>query len=282
MKLIQRFAAPLSGVALFHIYTMLVALPTATAQDTEILLAELGGVSVVSIPQPSPLPGLLATKVVLRTASENSFVTFENVKIAGAVHQVWIPDGGDGPPHATPHVDSITRWSFVPREWKDADSHLLITPSMVAGGVGGGHSRIHEANDLSNPAIADEVLPILDKNFPLYAVEALTGIGDIDMLAETDAFYVEPRIQTNAIDFAYVVTPDESTGTAGDVFLTVGVLGAGIINSGQPGGASFGFNGNYPVAIFPLIPEPATRVLAATAFVTCLGIRRRFISREAS
>ena len=54
----------------------------------------------------------------------------------------------------------------------------------------------------------------------------------------------------------------------------MGVLGAGIINSGQPGGAAFGFRGNDPVVI-PFVPEPsaATLALFALAAVTCL--RRR-------
>ena len=96
------------------------------------------------------------------------------------------------------------------------------------------------------------------------------------MAAETDSFFLLPELQTNEIDFAYLVTPDDSTGAAGDVFLTVGVSGEGIINSGDPGGASFGFNGNDPVVI-RFVPEPAAAALAvfALAAVTCLRRRAR-------
>ena len=71
MKINKRVAA-LSSVALFHVCSLL---PTATAQDVEFVVAELGGVSVVSIPQPSPLPGLLATKVALQRVRLASLTT---------------------------------------------------------------------------------------------------------------------------------------------------------------------------------------------------------------
>ena len=52
--------------------------------------------------------------------------------------------------------------------------------------------------------------------------------------------------------------------------MTLGILGVGFIDSGQPGGASFGFNGNDPVVI-RFIPEPSAAALAifAVAAVTC-------------
>ena len=94
------------------------------------------------------------------------------------------------------------------------------------------------------------------------------------MAAETDSFFLLPELQTNEIDFAYLVTADDSTGVAGEGFLTLGVSGEGIVNSGDPGGASFGFNGNDPLVI-PFIPEPSTAALAifALATVTCLRWR---------
>ncbi len=117
--------------------------------------------------------------------------------------------------------------------------------------------------------MANENLPMLDGQ-----ATAITGMGDTAMKLQTDAFFLDILFQTNEIEFAYLVTPTDSTGAAGEVFLTVGVLGAGIINSGDPGGASFGFRGNDPVVI-RFIPEPSAAVLAifALAAVTCL--RRR-------
>ncbi len=111
MKINKRVAALLSFVTLFHVCSFL---PTATAQDVEFVVAELGGVSVVSIPQPSPLPGLLATKVVLRAAPESQLVTFENIKIAGAVHQVWIPTGIGFPPISTSMLIQSDGIFFLP------------------------------------------------------------------------------------------------------------------------------------------------------------------------
>ena len=140
---------------------------------------------------------------------------------------------------------------------------------MVGDSAGLGLASIDEANDLSNPAIANENLPLLDGQ-----ASAITGMGDIAMNLETDTFFVQHEFQLNEIDFAYLVTPDDSTGAAGEVFLTVGVLGDGIINSGDPGGASFGFRGNDPVVI-PFIPEPSTAALAIFALAAVTSLRRR-------
>jgi hypothetical protein len=150
----KRSATLLSFALLLHV------LPTATAQDLEIVVAELGGVSVVSIPQPSPLPGLLATKVVLRTAPENKIITFENVKITGALHQVFVaffdPVGVLQTPSISPPLPDI-----LPPEWIAADSHILISRPMVGGETNGAYDRIFEVNDLSNPVDANEILPLL-------------------------------------------------------------------------------------------------------------------------
>ena len=124
-------------------YSLFAASPQAMGQDIEILLAELGGVQMMTIPQGSPGPGLLATKVVLRTDAANKLVTYENIKITGLVHQTWLPGAFGGPPGPTPFVDS-PGWGQLPPEWMSADSHILISPSMVAGGAGGSHGGIGE------------------------------------------------------------------------------------------------------------------------------------------
>ncbi len=266
MRVDNRFALSLSSIALFYVCSLM---NTATAQDVEIVAAELGGVSVVSIPQPSPLPGLLATKVVLRTAPENRLVTFENARISGAVHQVWIPNPM-GPPTPTPRC-GVPGWHLLPPEWIAADSHFSFS-SMIGGGAGGcggggGFGGPDEVNDLSNPVGANESLPLLNG-----VAQAVTGIGETTWLFP-DIFDAN-IFNTNEEEFAYVVTPDESTGAAGNVFLTVGVLGEGIINSGEPGGAHFGFFGNDPVVI-PFIPEPSTAALAMFGLVAVTWLRRQ-------
>jgi hypothetical protein len=236
-----------------------------SAQD-EILFAELGGVSAVSIPQPPPLPGLLATKVVFRTAPDTQIVTFENMNITGAVHQVFIPIFAA--PIPTPRVDGPYA-DVIPSEWIEADSHLSISRAMVKIVFG---QEITESNDEGNQAGANESLPLL-----VGEAAAVTGIGDLGKSGETDGFIVVRELQTNEIDFAYLVTPDDGTpndGTPNDnVFLTVGVLGAGFINSGDPDGASFGFNGNDPVPI-PFVPEPAAATLAIFALAALITRRR--------
>lgn len=265
MRINKRLVA-LSFVALLHVCLSLAVLPRATAQDVEIVAAELGGISVVSIPQPSPLPGLLATRVVLRWPPESQLVTFEHVSITGAVHQVWFPELFG--PTSTPFVDG-DGWDVLPVEWIAADSHMLISRSMVGGQAGIGFGSIYEVNDLSNPVMANESLPFLDGQFP-----AVTGIGDIALDNDNfAAFFVQPEFQLDEIEWGYLVTLDD--GTADDnVSLTVGVLGAGIINSDQPGGAAFGFKGNDPVVI-PFIPEPTARVLAMSVVVAFACLRRR-------
>ena len=59
------------------------------------------------------------------------------------------------------------------------------------------------------------------------------------MNKHTDAFFLLPRFQTNSVDLAYLVTPKNS---GEEVFVRIGVLGQGIVNSGLPGGARFGFD----------------------------------------
>ena len=61
------------------------------------------------------------------------------------------------------------------------------------------------------------------------------GIGGIRMTDPTDAFFLDTPFQTNEVSLAYIVS---ETGPAGDVFLTVGVLGEGIMASQKRGAAS--------------------------------------------
>jgi hypothetical protein len=247
---------------------LFVAVTTARAQDIEIVLAELGGVQMISIPQPNPAAGVLATKVVLRATDPSaSLVTFENLAIRGDVHQAWL-SGPFGTPTAKGAPQAGATYDAA---WIPFDSYVIITDDQVGGGAGGSYGGINETNDGSTPAVA-AMLPLLTPgDFP-----ALTGIGDIAMGDPTDAFFLKPEFQNAELELAYLVTPEAPVGGVdGGVTVTLGVLGAGIIDSGQPGGASFGFNGNEPVVV-QFVPEPATGLMAGMlASLVLLGIRRR-------
>lgn len=256
--------ATICGMAL---YSLFVASPQAMGQG--VMIAELGGVSMITIPQPSPGAGLMATKVVLQTDPANKLVTYENIQTTDA-YQVWLPGAFGGPPGPTPYVDSAG-WGQLPPEWIATDSHILITPSMVAGGAGMAHAGIGELNDEGNQGGTNESLPLLGGQAP-----AVSGVGPIAMDMPTDAFFVAPEFQINTVDLGYFVTQtDDGINPKTQVELTVGVLGEGIVDSGQPGGASFGFNGNDPVGVFIPVPEPATALLAGFASLAVLGFRRR-------
>ncbi len=226
-------------------------LPALAAAQPFVLTAR-GGVEIWSEPQPNPGPGLRATKLVLRTEEPaDRIVTFENIAITGDVHQVF-----DTPfQFPTPNPDTLVDSTLFNGSWGDFDSHLLLTPSMIGGGAGGGFNGISESNDGS---LGSGGLPKSSGGF-----DARTGIGDLAMAAPTDAFFLDTPFQTNEVDFAYVVTPV----AGGDVLLTLGVLGSGFVNSGQPGGANWGFNGVAPVDV--LFRNPASASCTATPRAAC-------------
>jgi hypothetical protein len=102
-----------------------------SAQD-EIIFAELGGVQLVSIPQPSPGDGFRATIIQVRAADpSHEVVTFENLSIIGNAHHVWpereLPQEFDAYEFAKlPEPDST-----YPVEWLSFDSHILLTYGMI-------------------------------------------------------------------------------------------------------------------------------------------------------
>lgn len=258
----RRYQLLTSSVAM--VCVVLMARFNSPVKAQEILLSALGGVEVYSVPQPAPAGGFVATKILLRTSDSNAkIVTFENIKISGDVHQVFDSVVMD----PTPNADTVGDSALFNGAWGVFDSHLLITPDMVRGEAGNGYSGIFETN---NGAFGNGGLPPSSGGS-----DAMTGIGDLTMVNQTDAFFLDTPFQSNEVEYAYLVTPAGTAG--GNVFLTLGVLGDGIVNSGDPGGASFGFNGNEPVLV-QFIPEPATGLLVALAGIGLLAIRQRCLT----
>ena len=240
-----------------------------TSAQIERLIAELGGVQMVEIREAPPGPGYMASRVVLRSGEPSaSLVTFENFKITGSPVQTWLsgPFGG-------PTAKNVVAGPTYPAEWVPFDTHMLISsmppPTMIGGEAGNGFNGITETNDMSIGQIPG--LP------DVLGTPPVSGIGEVWMVEPTDAFFLAPPFQTNEVELAYVVISDADFFLAGEnVFITVGVLGAGIIDSGQEGGANFGFNGDHGdmgYAVF-LVPEPTTNVMAGLASLMLLGIRR--------
>lgn len=254
-------------VTAFGVVLALILSSGVSAQE-EFLMQSLGGVEVWSIPQEAPADGVLATILELRTVDpDSSLVTFTNLAITGGkTHQTWLGGPFGGP---TPSVDTVAAGQAFGEGWDKFDTHLLITPPMVGGGAGGGFPGITETNDGSTTDAIGATLPQLAGGFG-----ASTGFGDLAMGAATDAFFLTPENQSNTLPFAYVVTDGVAAGE-GEVFLTLGVLGAGIVDAGVDGGAAFGYLGNDPMAIPFAVPEPSAVALAGLACLGLLGLRRR-------
>jgi hypothetical protein len=121
---------------------------------------------------------------------------------------------------------------------------------MIGDGAGGGYGDISETNDDSNPVELDDALP------SVFGYPPSMGFGPLAMAQPTDAFFLEHDAQRNSIDFAYLVTPAKmlNMGTAGEVFLTLGVLGGDENNDPIPHEGIIG-GLDRPIAI-PFFAEP--------------------------
>lgn len=224
------------------------------AQDemAPILLATEGGVEAWSVPQSIDREGMMATKIVLRTEDESSkIVTFTDINIDGHVRQL----------HSTllPAGNALGRPEggvLFAEEWANYDSHLLINQ----GDIGGGVYEVRETNDGS--------VGTLGLNPLATTAAAVAGYGPISTSKTTDAFFLSAEVQSNELDFAYLVS-DMSQGPPA-VDLTVGVLGAGFIDAGLEGGAYFQ---NVPVLF--QVPEPASNLMALAALLGCTVFQRK-------
>jgi len=236
--------------------SLLVAATVAQAQDP-FMLGNAGGVEVWSVPQADPADGIEAANIVLRSPAGTKIVTFENLLIDGDVHQVWLSGPfaaptAKGAPVAGPTYDA---------SWIPLDSHLLIESSMVGGGAGGSYGEISETNDGSNGELG---LP------PASGFPPSAGFGPIQMKAATDAFFLDTPFQSNEVNLAYLVSPKDAVAAGGTISLTLGVLGEGIVNSGEAGGAFFDA---LPVSLSQ-VPEPASGLMALMSLLG-LGLLRR-------
>jgi hypothetical protein len=227
-----------------------------TGEDRDpdrILLAARGGVEVWSVPQPSPGPGFVATRIELRASYPAAkLVTIEALHIDGSLIQIWLPTKPDTL-ISTPKAPWPTSY---PGEWAPYDSRILIKPSMVGGGAGAGYDGIDESNDRSLKPI-QELPPFLGKTAP-------AGLGDISMEQGTDAFFLDTRFQSERVELAYLVARSRDA-AAGDFKMNLGVLGSGVTNSGLPGGAQWGGHENpeaLPISFFPESWDPAHILLA--------------------
>ena len=223
----------------------------AQVNTEPILLATEGGVEAWSMPQEVGREDVVATKIVLRGVGEDArLVTYTDIEIAGHVRQLHsslVPGG-----NALGRPDT---GALFGDGWADVDTHLLINEAMIAGGV----FMVGETNDGS--LTPSEFEPLAT------TAEAVEGYGPLKTSSTTDAFFLQPEFQNREVDFAYIVS-DMSQGMPA-VELTVGVLGAGIIDAGTDGGAYFQ---NVPVMF--QVPEPATHLIALVALLGIVASRR--------
>ena len=233
---------------------------TATlVQANHIVIGSRGGVDVMWVPQSDPGAGFSAGMIALKTTDENAvIVTLEKLSIEGNLVQTWL-SGPFGTPTAKgePLADAT-----YPAEWIPYDSHLMIDESQVGGGAGGSYGGISETNDGTIGHIAG--LPEASGYPPI------SGFGAIETDQPADAFFLRPEYHSDSIDLAYVVIPSE---LETEISLSLGVLGEGFVNSGDPGGANWGF-GDNPVAIH-FVPEPSALLLGALAAFGTLLVRSK-------
>lgn len=259
------FCRPTLFVGLF--LTSLASLCVQTFSG-EILMAERGGVEIWAIPQPAPATGFLATRVELRAQNhEAALVTYTNIKIEGRVHQTWL-----GGPFGTPTIDQshVRPDAAYAEGWAALDTHLLMDAGMMGGcDGGGGYAGISETNDGSS--LAYEQLPPLSGT----SFIAETGYGDLKMANETDACFFIPEFQRNELPYAYIVTDNHPTTGPGEVFLTFGFLGPGIVHAGLAGGVAFGFEQQPPLQVPFQVPEPGAAMLFVLGLILSFAKRKR-------
>ena len=200
-----------------------------------VVFARTEQFDLVAVAEEAP-PGLLATRVVARMRNHShEFVTVDNVRISGDLHQAWL-EGPFGFP--TP---SIPRGGPTYHEdWIAYDSHLLIGSEQIAIGAGGGFGGITEENDATDPIQQSENLPLVSEVFG-----PVLGFGQLASSQPTDIFAVIDA--SPELAFARLVTVVDSNGDPGEVFFSAGLQGADQDNMSLP---DMGIVNSIPVPFF--------------------------------
>ena len=189
-----------------------------------VVFARTDQFDLVAVPHQAP-NGFVAATVAARVHDSNhEFVSIDNLRIAGDLHQVWL-SGPFGEPTAKGAPIAGTRYH---QEWIPFDSHILITKNSAGSGAGGAYDGISETNDGSDPSGQGDELP------PLSVFPPKLGMGGISMENMTDIFMVWQDRPINELALAYVVTPVFAAGQPGHVNITVGLQGANEDNLSLP------------------------------------------------
>ena len=104
----------------------------------ELVFAELDGVQLVSIPQPSPGDGFVATKLQARAVHADAILAaFANLSMR-TTHQVWTGNGlqaAGGTAKGPPEVDEMYAAEWVPFDAHRRSIRCSRRPSQLAGRI---------------------------------------------------------------------------------------------------------------------------------------------------
>lgn len=211
--------------AIFGLWTSGLFIPRAHGQDA-IYIAEQGGVTLTATPTEAP-EGFSAAILSLSSPEGSKMTVFEDLLIGTEMNrgpnpvQTWT----SGPFFTPTILGPLPPLPTFLSEWAPYDSHLLLTKEMLGVGDGSGLSLITENNDSSIGSLG---LPTINNAF-----RARIGRGEISTLT---ALGLEPDFQSNSVDFARIIVPATDSRP---IPFSLGVVGEGIVNSGQPDGAFF-------------------------------------------
>lgn len=237
--------------------------PVSNRPADGVVFAETTWHQLVSIPEPSPGPGYLASRVQVRSLAHlDAVVTVANMQVSGA-HQVWAGheiagsrETAKGRPVAGEDYDS---------SWIAYDSHYLILETMIGGGAGGGYQGVRETNDgsTSDSLVLPQIMNVAPKS----------GLGSMSLATpDKDAFFFTPQFQAADVDLFYAVTPADSA----PVEMTIGVIGRTAIDIG--GASSFGYdddlvaNNAGAISIPFFVPEPSFNLLWSLVIALFFGL----------
>ena len=240
-------------------------------QAEEIRLASHNGVEIWSIdgPELPELEGEFQTRI-LRFRTEdpsNTIVTFWKMRIDGGLRQVWLDLGNWGPQITPTQYDFNTSLTLALgldfEAMKEQDSHYLIPKgagSLRPACSGPCGLTLTESNDYSIQPPMD-----IDPSFPDdfdYSQLVAIGLGSIFHTVPDDAWYLNPDLQSNQVDFAQlVIACNDPVG----VHFSGNILGDGFDE------AAFE---NVAVSCIS-VPEPKTLGLVLLAVALLICARRR-------